>query len=89
MQTELPSELRTSWSGWAKFLHRHGLENLTAWALEAGGPLALLSAQVLYMGAPLLRPTLSNQQIEALASLLENGDEAHAFIAYLREEEPE
>jgi hypothetical protein len=47
MPTESNTELRAYWPGWAEFLRRHGLENLAAWALEAAGPLAVLSAQAL------------------------------------------
>jgi hypothetical protein len=77
---------RSEWPGWAEFLHRHGLENLVAWALEAAGPLAVLGAQALYMGGPLLRPALSDLQQDALADLLEDRHEALAFSAFLREE---
>ena len=77
---------RSAWPGWADFLHRYGLENLVAWALDAAGPLTVLGAQALYIGGPLLRPALSDMQREALAGLLEDRDEALAFTAFLREE---
>ena len=86
MQMVPVSETRSAWHGWAEFLHRHGLENLTAWVLEAAGPLNLLAAQALYIGAPLLRPTLTDMQRDALASLLEDREETLAFTAFLREE---
>ncbi len=79
-------EARSAWPGWAEFLHRHGLENLVAWALEAAGPLAVLGAQALYIGGPLLRPALTDLQRDALADLLEDRNEALAFSAFLREE---
>jgi hypothetical protein len=86
MQTDSVPEFRACWPQWAEFLHRRSLENLAAWALEAAGPLAALGAQVLYFGGPLLRPALSNGQLASLVSLLENDDEAHAFVTFLREE---
>jgi hypothetical protein len=86
MQTDSITEGRASWPRWAEFLRQRGLENLAAWALEAAGPLTLLGAQALYIGGPLLRPALSNRQLESLAGLLEDRNEAHAFAAFLRED---
>jgi hypothetical protein len=86
MQMDSFPAARSAWPGWAEFLHRHGLENLVAWALEAAGPLTVLGAQALYIGGPLLRPALTDTQRDALAGLLEDRDEALAFSAFLREE---
>ncbi len=88
MQADPIPETRTSWLAWAEFLRCRGLEGLAAWALEAAGPLTVIGAQVLYLGGPLLRPVFSNEQIEALAGLLEDHREALAFAAFLREEMP-
>jgi len=88
MQTDSLPEARFSWPAWAEFLRRRGLESLAAWALEAAGPLTVLGAQALYLGGPLLRPVLSNGQLDALAGLLEDHREALAFAAFLREEMP-
>ncbi len=52
MQMDPVSETRSAWHGWAEFLHRHGLEKLAAWVLEAAGPLTVLGAQALYIGWP-------------------------------------
>jgi len=81
-----PSDFRTSRPAWADFLRRLGLENLAAWALEAAGPLTVLGAQALYLGAPLLHPAFSDTQVGALAHLLEDDEEAQAFASFLREE---
>jgi hypothetical protein len=86
MQMDQVSELHSTWPGWARFLRRYGLENLVAWALETAGPLSVLGAQVLYFGGPLLRPALTDMQRDALASLLEDREQALAFSAFLREE---
>jgi hypothetical protein len=88
MQMDAVSEARASWLGWAEFLRRFGLEHLTAWAIEAAGPLTVLGAQALYLGGPFLRPVLSNGFVVALAGLLEDHAEAQAFATYLREEKP-
>jgi hypothetical protein len=85
MQTESFSTVRASWPSWAESLRRRGMENLVAWALEAAGPLTVVGAQALYLGSPLLRPALTNEQVEALAGLLEDHDEVLAFAAFLRE----
>jgi hypothetical protein len=86
MQTDALPEARASWSSWAEFLHRRGLDNLAVWILEAAGPLTVVGAQILYLGGPILRPALSDEQVEALAGLLENHSEALAFAAFLRKE---
>ena len=86
MPTETNTELRAYWPGWAKFLHRHGLENLAAWALDAAGPFAALGAQVLYFGGPLFRPTLSSAALNGFASMLEDEEERRSFVGFLRED---
>jgi hypothetical protein len=85
MPTDSLPEGRADWPTWAAFLRRRGLEGLAAWALEAADPLTLLGAQALYLGGPLLRPAFSTGRLEALAGLLEDHNEAQAFVAYLRE----
>ena len=86
MQRDSITAARSVWPRWAGFLHRHGLESLVAWALEAAGPFTVLAAQALYIGGPLLRPRWTDAQNDALANLLENRDEAQAFATFLREE---
>jgi hypothetical protein len=81
------SNPRASWPSWAEFLCRNGLEDLAVWALEAAGPMRMLGAQAVYFGGPFLRPILSGIQLDALAHLLEDNDEARAFAVYLRKEE--
>jgi hypothetical protein len=85
LQMDSVSEARSAWHDWAELLHRHGLENLVAWLLEAAGPLTVLGAQVLYLGGPFLPSILTDMQRDALASLLEDRDETLAFTAILRE----
>jgi len=87
MQSENLPDLHALWPSWASFLRRLRLENLAAWALEAAGPLAALSAQLLYIGEPLLCPAFPQGRVGALARLLEDDDETQAFAAFLREDE--
>jgi hypothetical protein len=77
---------RPDWSTWAAFLRERRLDGLAAWLLDAAGPLTVLIAQVLYLGGPLFRPTFSSLQVNGLAGLLEDPQQARDFAAFLREE---
>lgn len=74
------------WRIWVKTLHRWGVTNLVASFLEAAGPLALLGAQVIYVGEPIMQGILPDGHLAQLAGVLENDDQRLAFINYLREE---
>jgi hypothetical protein len=78
----MPSN-RTYWSTWMNTLQRLGLAGLAAWLLEAGGPLNVLGAQILYIGQPLVSSS-SSAGLGALANLLEQEDESRAFAALLK-----
>lgn len=69
---------RAQWSHWAEVLRRYRLDGLASWLLDAGRPLALLSAQMLYIGRPFL-----GTNADALARTLESDDEARDFAAFL------
>lgn len=69
---------RDHWSSWRAALRGHQLDGVAGWLLDAGRPLALLSAQLLYLGRPLL-----GASIDAMARLLESDDEVTAFANYL------
>jgi hypothetical protein len=73
---------RADWPAWARTLQRFKLDGLALWLLEAGSPIALLGAQVLYIGQPLL----GGKTINSLAHMLENEQETQAFLQYLRGE---
>jgi hypothetical protein len=76
------SSTRDIWRKWGNTLARWHLAGLVAWLLEAGGPLALVSAQLLYMGRGFLGAgTLS------LAHLLESESETAGFIEFLNARE--
>jgi hypothetical protein len=73
---------RSYWPQWAGILRRHQLDSFAASLLSAGGPLPLLSAQILYF----TRPFFGGEQVTALACMLESGDDSRAFAAFLNEE---
>jgi hypothetical protein len=75
---------RTIWTQWADSLKKWGMEGFAAWALEAGAPLGVLGAQLIYVGQPLLSPFLPFEQTNALAGLLEDREEARAFINFMK-----
>lgn len=72
------STSRTHWLQWAEILRRYQLDGLASWLLDAGRPLVLLSAQLLYMGRPFF-----GENVDALAHTLESDDETRAFAAFL------
>jgi hypothetical protein len=69
---------RENWPRWAETLRRYQLEGVVSWFLDAGRPLALLSAQALYVGSPFL-----GGGADELARMLESDDEARAFASLL------
>jgi hypothetical protein len=75
---------RTIWTQWADSLKKWGMEGFAAWALEAGAPLGLLGAQLIYIGQPLVSPLIPFEKTTALAGLLEDRTQARAFIDFLR-----
>ena len=64
---------------WAESLRRYQLHDLVASFLEAGSPLALLGAQAIYFSGGFVK----NEQLDALATLLEDDNETRAFAAFL------
>lgn len=74
------------WRVWTISLHRWGLQNLVASFLEAAGPLALIGAQVVYVGQPFLDSIVPAGHLRALAGVLEDDSQRQAFVACLREE---
>ncbi len=73
---------REFWHRWAESLRRYQLHELVASFLEAGSPFALLGAQAIYFSGGFIR----NDQLTALAGLLENESETHEFASYLTNE---
>ncbi len=69
---------REDWLKWADTLRRYQAEGLASWLLEAGRPLAILTAQVLYWCQPFLGGTA-----RAVGEMLESDEEAREFAALL------
>jgi len=78
---------RSSWFDWADFLRRRRLADLVVWLLEAGGPLKLLGAQVLYFGNIFLPARFAPAHRDTLIALLEDEAESRDFVRYLLGEE--
>lgn len=70
------------WVKWIETLSRFHLKGLAGWLLEAGEPLTVLGAQLLYFG----QPFIGSDQVNNLAAFLENQEETRAFAAFLRKE---
>ena len=81
--------MESIWKNWSTSIRRWGFQNFIVWLLEAAEPAHVLGAQMIYVGQPLLVKFVSNGQIQALASLLEEPEQAHAFAEYLREDQSE
>ena len=73
------------WQVWASYLQRWGVRDWAAHVLEAVGPLAILGAQVVYIGQPLLYQSVPEGHLDALARLLEDSNNTRAFVDFLRE----
>jgi hypothetical protein len=73
---------REYWPRWAESLRHYQLHELIAALFEAGSPLALLGAQALYFG----RVFMVNDQLTALAQMLEEETEVQAFASFLIQE---
>lgn len=73
------------WQTWVDVLHRWGVDSLVTSVLESTGPLHILGAQVVYMGEPLFLHLVPNEHLEALANVLEDPEQMHAFTALLEQ----
>jgi hypothetical protein len=78
---------RSFWSTWAQKLHRMGLDGLSAEVLDAAGPLTTFLAQLVYLGQPFRPRSLTTNEWQALAQMLEDPQESQEFAAFLREED--
>jgi hypothetical protein len=72
------SSLRRTWRAWGDSLRRRHLDGLGAALLDASGPLALVTSQLLHFGRPLLGDVAAH-----LATILESESETAAFRDYL------
>jgi hypothetical protein len=72
------SSLRRTWRAWGDDLRRRHMDGLAVALLDASGPLALVSSQLLHFGRPLL-----GEVATTLAMILESERETAAFRNYL------
>jgi hypothetical protein len=84
--TESMPKDRSFWPEWAHILKQSGLNEIVAVLLEAGGPINVFLAQVIYAGQPFLDRVLPGERMNALAGLFEDGEESRSFAAFIREE---
>ena len=75
------------WQNWVIELDRWGLRNITAWLLEAAGPILIIGAQLIYIGQPLLGTAFPASRLQALTDLMEVPEKNQAFITFLREDQ--
>ncbi|HNK62972.1 MAG TPA: hypothetical protein PKL78_02670 [Anaerolineales bacterium] len=73
---------REFWHRWAESLRRYQLHDLVASFLEAGSPFALLGAQAIYFSGGFF----NNEQLNAIAIMLEDETESRAFASLLHQE---
>ena len=69
---------REDWLRWVDTLRRYQVDGFVSWLLDAGRPLAIFSAQMLYLGRPFLGETA-----QTLGHMLESDEEAREFAALL------
>ena len=69
---------RDQWGSWVDALRRYQLDGLMGWFLDAGRPLAFLSAQLMYIASPFV-----GTGIEKLGRMLESDEESQAFARLL------
>lgn len=71
---------KTDWTEWAESLQRLKLDGLVAWVLDAGAPLTVFGAQVMYI----TQPFIGGKHTTAIARMLESDQETQAFARILR-----
>lgn len=74
------------WQSWAARLHSWGVSEWIAALLDAAGPLTTIGAQLIYASQPVLNTVLPDDQLEALANMLEEPQTTKIFTSYLRED---
>ena len=70
-------------------LRAWGLNGFAASLLESAGPLTFLGAQALYATGPMLNPFFAEDEVTALARLLEDPTALQALADRLNQEPPQ
>jgi hypothetical protein len=87
--TKLQPEYRQVMQGWAGRLRHWRLNQITASLLEAGGPLKIIGAQLVFISQPMFSGLLSSDNLDLLAEILEKPERTSTFVQFLREEAQE
>jgi hypothetical protein len=74
---------------WAARLQQWRMHQIAAALLEAGGPLKIVGAQLVFIGQPLFSGLLSGERLDLLAGILEEPEKTEAFVDFLRKEAQE
>lgn len=72
------------WQEWITKIQSWGLASLCATLMDGLSPIALLSAQILYFGQPIISPLLATRQMNGLIDLLEDPQAYQVFTHELR-----
>ena len=73
------------WKKWDKMLSQWQLQNTAAIVLESGGVFNILISQIVYLAQPLFSEK-KQQEIGALADLLQDAEACTAFASYLNKD---
>lgn len=73
------------WSEWVQKLQQRGYSSWVAALLEGAGPLTTIGAQAIYFTQPVLRGIVPENQLDAIAHLLEDPEKTKKFAAWLKE----
>ncbi|MBN2045895.1 MAG: hypothetical protein JW757_12800 [Anaerolineales bacterium] len=71
---------------WAGRLQQWRVHQIAAVLLEAGGPLKIIGAQLVFVGQPLFSGLMSKDHLDLLAGILEEPEKTETFVQFLREE---
>jgi hypothetical protein len=73
------------WRAWADSIQRWGVQQWVANFLESLGPLTILGAQIVYLVQPIFTQAYAENQLLAVARLLEDPHKTQSFAKLLRE----
>ncbi|MBT3239897.1 MAG: hypothetical protein HON98_04640 [Chloroflexi bacterium] len=82
----MQSQYEKIWQNWAKKLQQLGLHEFAAAIFRASGPFNLVGAQLIYVTQPVLNTFVQNDNLNALATLLEEPKYSKSFLEDLLEE---
>jgi hypothetical protein len=75
-----------TWQNWIAVLQTWGFHEFAATLIEATDPINFIGAQAVYLGQPVLNVFFSEEQVNALAELLDNPMATKSFVKSLRQQ---